>query len=165
MHSEGSRGLDPRHKPAFRIFRLTMALLFAVSLALVILPAPAVRAQEFNPGGSLPEAGKRINQVMYPTFGYPAIRPRGSELTIEWDWRKSVEGNGRPALGEIDEPGDWEVWVTTSVAANAQNYNGAVTGDAENPPAEWYRYGGPPTAPTRTRCIPWSTPAPWRSPA
>jgi len=143
MHSEGSRGINPRRKPVFRLFSLIVAFLFAVSLVLVILPAPAARAQEFYPEGSLPEAGKKINQLIYPTFGYPAIQPRGGELTIEWDWRKSVVGNSRPALGEIDDPEDWEVWVTTSVAANVQNYNGAVAGDAENPPADWYEYNGP----------------------
>ena len=90
MHSEGSRGTTPCQKPVFRLLSLFVAFLFALSLVLVILPAPAARAQEFDPGGSLPEAGKKINQLIYPTFGYPAIQPRGSELTIEWDWERST---------------------------------------------------------------------------
>ncbi|MBC7246411.1 MAG: metallophosphoesterase [Actinobacteria bacterium] len=97
----------------------------------------------FHPEGSLPEVAKRINQLIYPTFGCPAILPRGEELVIEWDWRKSVAANPRPELAQVDRPQDWEVWITTSVAANVRNYDGSVPGEAENPPEAWYRYGGP----------------------
>ncbi len=124
-----------------------LVFLLAFSLLTVLLPAPASEASspapEFNLAGSLPEIAKRINQLIYPTFGYPSIRPRGSELVIEWDWRRSDPSAPRPPLGEIDRPEDWEVWITTSVAANVQNYEGSVPGTAEDPPAAWYRYGGP----------------------
>jgi len=110
---------------------------------LPVLPGAAARAQESNPAGSLPEAGKKINQLIYPTLGYPAICIRGGELTIEWDWRKSAAEGARPALDQVDEAADWEVWATTSVAANVQNYDSAVPGTSEDPPASWYSYGGP----------------------
>jgi predicted phosphodiesterase len=121
-----------------------LACILALSLgALPALPGGTARAQDFNPAGSLPEMGKRINQLIYPAFGYPAIQARDSELTIEWDWRKSIAGSARPSLDQVDGASDWEVWVTTSVAANVQNYDSSVAGTSEDPPASWYRYGGP----------------------
>ena len=121
---------------------LCVAVLISGGLGFVAAPAPA-QAQGLNPSGSLPEIAKRINELIYPTFGFPAIRTRGSRLTIEWDWRKSDAAAPRPELERLDKPGDWEVWVTTSLAANRQSYNGSVPGDAQNPPAAWYRHDGP----------------------
>jgi 3',5'-cyclic AMP phosphodiesterase CpdA len=130
--------------PKYTILLLTFTLALCLAMGAVpVFPAVEARAQAFYPGGSLPQVAKRINQLIYPTFGNPSIRPRGSELVIEWDWRLSVAGSTRPELQDVDEASDWEVWVTTSLAANRQNYNGSVTGSAENPPLEWYRYDGP----------------------
>ncbi len=146
MRSRGRAG----SRPAATSNPSTTRLLFTVACILALLlgglPAPsatAAHAQGSNPAGSLPEVGKRINQLIYPTFGNPAIRTRGSELTIEWDWRKSVPGASRPSIGQVDGAADWQVWVTTAVAANVQNYDSSVPGTPENPPASWYRYGGP----------------------
>lgn len=125
---------------SFMVFSLTLALVGGCMSA----PGAAGNTEtSFHVEGSLPEVAKRINQLIYPTFGFPAILPRGAELVIEWDWRKSVAENPRPELAQVDRPQDWEVWITTSVAANVQNYDGAAPGDAEDPPASWYRYGGP----------------------
>ncbi len=125
---------------------LSITVICTVVLVMGGLPAlstSVAQAQSFYPAGSLPEVGKRINQLIYPTFGYPAIQARGSELTIEWDWRKSVAGNARPDLSQVDGAADWQVWVTTSIAANVQGYSSSTPGIPENPPASWYRYGGP----------------------
>ena len=146
MRSWGRAG----SRPAAKSNRSMTRLLFTVACALVLLlgglPAlstAVAQAQGFNSAGSLPEAGKRINQLIYPTFGNPAIQTRGTELTLEWDWRKSAMEASRPSLGQVDGTADWQVWVTTSVAANVQNYDSSVPGTSEDPPASWYRYGGP----------------------
>ncbi len=130
--------------------RASAAILFSLALVLggMAAWAPATsraqgQAPVLDPAGSLPEVAKRINQLIYPTLGYPAILARGSELTIEWDWRKSVASASRPDLSQVEEPGDWEVWLTTSVAANVQNYSSSEAGTADDPPASWYRYNGP----------------------
>ena len=128
------------------IFSLFVTILFVLSMVLGTLPlaaAEAAQAQELYPEGSLPEAGKKVNQLIYPTFGYPAIKVRGSELVIEWDWRKSLAGAARPSLDQVDDPCDWEVWATTSIAANVSNYDGSVPGTADDPPAQWYSNNGP----------------------
>ncbi|NPV58708.1 MAG: hypothetical protein HPY75_03470 [Actinobacteria bacterium] len=141
-----------RHRTGSRASAAKALAILVTSLALILgglaaaAPAPSRalgQAQGFNPAGSLPEVAKRINQLIYPTLGYPAIRERGSDLVIEWDWRKSVAGSPRPELSQVDDPADWEVWLTTSVAANVQNYSSAEPGTAEDPPASWYRYEGP----------------------
>jgi 3',5'-cyclic AMP phosphodiesterase CpdA len=138
-----------RYHAAPRVF---IAVLFSLALTLgglsAIVSAPSraqaqEQAQGFNPSGSLPEVAKRINELIYPAFGFPAIQERGSELTVEWDWRKSAPGAPRPALEHVDDPAGWEVWVTTSIAANVQNYDSSAPGTPEDPPASWYRYGGP----------------------
>jgi len=135
--------------PMAKAFRL----LVPVFLALVLVTGSAgssctggvpAAAGTFNPAGSLPEIAKRINQLIYPTFGFPAIVPRGARLVIEWDWRKGIPGAPRPDFESVSRPEDWRVWVTTSVAANAQNYDGTVPGSPDDPPPEWYRLGGPP---------------------
>lgn len=125
---------------------LSITVICTVVLVMGGLPAlstSVAQAQGLSPTGSLPEVGKKINQLIHPTFGYPAIQTRGSELTIEWDWRKSIAGAARPSLDQVDGAADWQVWVTTSVAANVQNYDSSIPGTSENPPASWYRYGGP----------------------
>ena len=150
MRSTTSSVRSGRSCKTARTTRTTPRLLFTLICTLVLLlgglPAASIslaEAQGLNPAGSLPEIGKRINQLIYPTFGFPAIQIRDSELTIEWDWRKSVPGAARPALDQVDEASDWQVWATTSVAANVQSYDSSVAGTPENPPASWYRYGGP----------------------
>ncbi len=117
--------------------------LFLVLGGLPAMSASLAQAQALTAAGSLPEVGKRINQLIYPTFGNPSIVARGGELTIEWDWRKGALETARPALAQVDGAADWEVWATTSLAANVQNYDSAVPGTSEDPPASWYRYGGP----------------------
>ncbi|MBN2026518.1 MAG: metallophosphoesterase [Actinobacteria bacterium] len=146
MRSRGRAGRGP----AALSFRSMVEYLFVLACVLALLlgalpalPGAAARAQESNPAGSLPEVGKKINQLIYPTLGYPAISMRGSELTIEWDWRKSAPEAARPALEQVDGAADWEVWVTTSVAANVQDYDSTEPGTSEDPPASWYSYGGP----------------------
>ena len=146
MHSWWRAGSTPAGATAFFISNLFVIFLFATALVLGALPlmvTPAARAQGLDPGGSLPEVGKRINQLIYPTFGYPAIQTRGSEVVIEWDWRKSAVEAAHPDLAQVDDPADWEVWATTSVAANVSNYDGSIAGTAEDPPADWYRHNGP----------------------
>lgn len=133
---------------AVRGWVLVLSLLMIMVLSATAFPACGLGAssstkEEFYPQGSLPEVAKRINQLIYPTLGYPAILSRGSSLVIEWDWRKSISGSPRPDIADIDRPQDWEVWITTSIAANVQNYEGSVPGSPEDPPAEWYRFGGP----------------------
>ncbi len=140
------RSADPA-APVWRALAVTVLSLALATGGLALwAPAPS-RAQGqalgFNPAGSLPEVAKRINQLIYPTLGFPAIATRGSELTIEWDWRKSVAGAPRPELAQVEDPAGWEVWVTTSVAANVQNYRSGEPGTADDPPASWYRYNGP----------------------
>ncbi len=83
-------------------------------------------AQEFYSSGSLPEIAKKVNQLIYPTFGNPVIVRRGDIFTIEWDWRLS-DGTIPLSALPISDPGDWEVSLITSVAANVQSYNGYGT--------------------------------------
>ncbi|MEW6555440.1 MAG: metallophosphoesterase [Actinomycetota bacterium] len=118
-------------------------MLFMVLGGLPAASASLAQAQAVGAAGSLPEVGKRINQLIYPTFGNPSIVARGGELTIEWDWRKGALETARPSLAQVDGAADWEVWVTTSVAANVGNYDSSLPGTPEDPPASWYRYGGP----------------------
>lgn len=146
MRSGGRAGSRPAAKSLGSIAKALVALTCAMAIlsgGLCVLPGAAARAQGFDPAGSLPEVGKRINQLIYPTLGYPSIHVRGSEMTLEWDWRKSVPGAPRPELAQVDATSEWEVWVTTAVAANVQNYDSSVPGNPEDPPAAWYRYGGP----------------------
>ncbi len=137
-------------KPAISSSSFVSRLLFTVAciLFLVLGGLPAVsaslaQAQALTAAGSLPEVGKRINQLIYPTFGNPSIVTRGGELTVEWDWRKGALETARPAVAQVGGSADWEVWATTSLAANVQNYDSATPGTSEEPPASWYRYGGP----------------------
>ncbi|MGQ9475255.1 MAG: metallophosphoesterase family protein [Actinomycetota bacterium] len=143
-----------KSNPARNRGAATFILCAFLSVLLVMVPLTGVLAGQatgpsasavgaFNPVGSLPEVAKRINQLIYPTFGYPAIVPRGGKLVIEWDWRKGLSGAPWPDIWSVNRPEDWEVWVTTSVAANVQNYDGAVPGSPEEPPIQWYRLGGP----------------------
>ncbi len=146
MRYRGTAGRRPASGFSAFSCRCLAVLFVALSLLCGCFPAPGAGEDteaSFHPEGSLPEVAKRINQLIYPTFGYPAILPRGSEMVIEWDWRKSVAANPRPELAQVDRPQDWEVWITTSVAANVQNYDGSAPGSAENPPDAWYRHGGP----------------------
>lgn len=138
-----SRKVKAEHRSSSKatVFLCVMALMLG-GLNAAAAPEPA-GAQGFNAAGSLPEVAKRINQLIYPTLGFPAIHTRGSELTIEWDWRKSDTAAPRPELVQVDGVSDWEVWATTSLAANVQNYDGSVPGAAEDPPISWYRYAGP----------------------
>ena len=46
-------------------------MVLALMVVLMLFPSGFARAQEFVPSGSLPEVGKRINQLIYPTFGNP----------------------------------------------------------------------------------------------
>lgn len=135
-------------KPARIFFTVFAVAALSLSLMLGLAPGPGAGAQPaggrgFNPAGSLPEIAKRVNQLIYPTLGCPAIRARGGELVIEWDWRKSIAGAARPDLAQVDAPEDWKVWATTSMAANRQSYDGSVAGTPEDPPAAWYRCDGP----------------------
>ncbi len=146
MRSWGRAGSSPAGATTFFISSLFVTFLFALALVLGTLPLAAAtqaQAQGLDPGGSLPETGKKVNQLIYPTFGNPAIRERCSELVIEWDWRKSAAGAAQPSLAQVDDPCDWEVWATTSIAANVSNYDGSVPGMAEDPPAQWYGNNGP----------------------
>jgi 3',5'-cyclic AMP phosphodiesterase CpdA len=146
MRPGGRAGSRPANRSSFFISRLLFTVFCATFLVLGGLPAMSVslaQAQALSAAGSLPETAKRINQLIYPTFGNPAIQVRGSELTIEWDWRKGALETARPDLAQVDGADDWEVWATTSVAANVQNYDSSVPGTSESPPASWYRYGGP----------------------
>ncbi len=111
-----------------------VGLALLLVLALSLFPHGSVRAQEFNASGSLPEVAKKINQLVYPTFGNPSIVARGGELTIEWDWRLSDASIPLRAL-PTGGVGAWSVYLTTSVAANVQHYNGAT-----NDPNQWYNY-------------------------
>ncbi len=140
MRFRGRAGRKPAALSSGNVFRSLCVLACILALLLGTLE---VQAQDLDTAGSLPEVGKRVNQLIYPTFGYPAIQVRGTELIIEWDWRKSAAVAARPALEQVDEAADWEVWVTTSVAANVQNYDSSVAGTSDDPPASWYRYGGP----------------------
>ncbi len=145
MPTGGFSGTPHRRESFHLTFRsLLCVLLLATLLGVSSSPGgKTCRAAELNPAGSLPEVAKRINELIYPTFGFPAIVPRGSRLVIEWDWRKGVPGAPRPEMESVNRPEDWEVLVTTSVAANQQNYDGSVPGDPDDPPSEWYRLGGP----------------------
>ena len=127
-----SRGLRSRE---VRAVSALLVLVFVLSV--MGFPQRAAQAQEFIPSGSLPEVAKKINRLIYPTFGNSAITPRGGEFTIEWDWRLSdaaIPLSAVPA-GGISA---WSVYVTTSIAANVQHYNGAA-----NDPAQWYSYRNP----------------------
>lgn len=111
-----------------------LVVALVVSL-LVIVPAIGANSQEFYTKGSLPEIAKSINQIIYPTFGQPAIVPRGNPLTVEWDWRLSdgtIPLSSLPALGSR---ANWKVWITNSIAANVQHYDGS-----SNDPNQWYNY-------------------------
>ena len=136
MWGNRDRKLGERNRR--KLLSVVIIVMFTASLVVGALPAHRAEAQYFEPSGSMPEVGKKVNELVYPTFGYPAIHPRGTELTVEWDWRKSIEGNPRPPLEDVDDPGDWNVWVTTSVAANVRHYDGST--NVEN---DWYNYQNP----------------------
>ena len=121
-----------RRGPALRV--LGIALAAALVIALVAIPGIHVNGQESSVAGSLPEVAKKVNQLVFPTFGNPAIITRGDRLTIEWDWRL---GNGGISLGTLPTGGTsaWSVYLTTSIAANIQHYNGST-----NDPNQWYNY-------------------------
>ena len=109
-------------------------MVLALMVVLMLFPSGFARAQEFVTSGSLPEVAKKVNQLIYPTFGNPSIVQRGGELTIEWDWRLSNAALPAAALPG-GGPAKWNVFLTTSVAANVQHYNGAT-----NDEKQWYRY-------------------------
>jgi hypothetical protein len=113
-----------------------MVLLLALIAA--ILPQGGARAQEFYSAGSLPEIAKKINQLIYPTFGNPSIVKRGGQFTIEWDWRLSNAGIPAWALPFCGGPSSWSVTAKTSIAANVQQYNGA-----SDDMSRWYSYRNP----------------------
>ncbi len=118
---------------------VVIVIVFSTSMIVGALPSVVhADAPPFNVSGSLPDAGKKINQLIWPSFGYPAIQTRGSQMTLEWDWRKSDPAASMPDFGDVDDPGSWTVWVTTSVAANVQHYNGA-----SNDENQWYNYQNP----------------------
>jgi len=111
-----------------------LALAAAIVIALVAIPGIHASGQESSVAGSLPEVAKKVNQLVFPTFGNPAIITRGGLLTIEWDWRL---GNGGISLGALPtgRSSAWSVYLTTSIAANIQHYNGST-----NDPNQWYNY-------------------------
>jgi Calcineurin-like phosphoesterase len=115
-----------------RLISTFLVLVFCLSV--LGFPAQPALAQEFVASGSLPEVAKKINQLIYPTLGNPAITTRGGDLTIEWDWRLSDAAIPLSAL-PVGGISAWSVYLTTSVAANVQHYNGNT-----NDPAQWYRY-------------------------
>ncbi len=120
------------HGPELKALAACLAL--ALAALLMLVPSGVTRAQEFAPSGSLPEVAKKINQLIYPTLGNPAIVRRGGELVIEWDWRLSNTAIPTAALPG-GGPAKWNVYLTTSVAANVQHYNGST-----NDEKQWYRY-------------------------
>ena len=111
-----------------------VCIALTLALALAVLPCGSAGAQEFVSSGSLPEVAKKVNQLIYPTFGNPAIITRSGELTIEWDWRLSDASIPLAAL-PYGGPAKWDVYLTTSVAANVQQYDGTT-----NDEKQWYRY-------------------------
>jgi hypothetical protein len=117
-----------------KVTSLAVALAFIMSMVICALPSTVAHAQDFYPSGSLPEVGKKINQLIYPTFGDPAIVKRGGQFTIEWDWRYSLGSIPLDAL-PASAAQDWSVTATTSVAANVQHYNGF-----SSDPKDWYSY-------------------------
>ncbi len=82
--------------------------------------------RELNPNGSLPGEAKRINEIIYPTFGYPAIVTRGDEITLEFDVRKSIPGAPQPQLE------NWQVSISSTIARNKNSYH----------PDNWYNHNG-----------------------
>ena len=132
------KGLARKSKAAAaarRVTSFTVAIAFVLSMVMWALPAPLAHAQDFYPGGSLPEVGKKINQLIYPTFGNPAIARRSGQVTLEWDWRYSLGSVSLSDVPESSDADDWGVTVTTSVAANVQHYNGFSTD-----PKDWYSF-------------------------
>lgn len=86
MRSRGGADSRPADENSVSIAKalFTMACILVLLLGgLPALPEATARAQEPEAAGSLQEVGKRINELIYPTFGCPAIHTRGSELTIE----------------------------------------------------------------------------------
>ncbi len=78
---------------------VAIVLLFP-ALAVMLPPTPALAAVEID--------RDRIKQVIYPTFGYPAIIKGGEELTIEFDPRNQDWSKG------LMEMTDFEVSATTT---------------------------------------------------
>ncbi len=107
----------------------------AVLAVMLLVPLGGAGGQEFTSSGSLPEVAKKVNQLIFPTFGNPAIVRRGGELVVEWDWRLSNAAIPTAALPPKGGPASWNAYLTTSVAANVQHYNGSV-----NDEKQWYRY-------------------------
>jgi len=119
-------------KSRFRVLIVLTATVLTISVIFATSPGGRIEAQgvKYQGPGSLPESGKMINQVIYPTFGNPVVRTRGSSFIIEWDWRfgdPSPDAPVPPASGT----GDWNVYIKTSVAANVQHYEGSSTDETD----------------------------------
>ncbi len=114
---------------------MVMFIIFAF-ISTLVLSVPGIAGEtagtkELNYEGSLPDYGKRINELIYPTFGYPAIMPRGSEVTLEFDVRKSDPNAPMPELE------NWQVYIVSSIARNKSTYHPNA-----DPPYSWYTYDG-----------------------
>ena len=81
----------------------TMKRLLSVVIALALLiPALAVLLPAAPAQAAVTIDRDRIKQVIYPTFGYPAIIKGGEELTIEFDPRNQDWSKALPHISEFE---------------------------------------------------------------
>jgi len=138
MSMRGALMKKVRDKAGLKTCSVIIVAVFALSMAAGSLPISRAHADvgHWKGAGSLPEVGKMVNQIIYPTFGNPSIVTRGDTLTVEWDWRFGDATANPAAIPPQSDVDDWKVWVTTSVAANVQHYDGSPATIEK----DWYRY-------------------------
>ena len=125
-------------EPGNFVFGTRMIVMFVILafISTLVITVPGIARgtsgiSELDYEGSLPEYAKKVNELIYPTFGYPAIVSRGSEVTLEFDVRKSDPNAYQPDLE------NWQVFIRSSIARNKSTYHPNA-----NPPSSWYSYDG-----------------------
>jgi 3',5'-cyclic AMP phosphodiesterase CpdA len=149
---------DIRRRSLFsRCACAVVIMVMALGLAAAAPPARTAQAAPVPPANNIPPGWPwKINNIAYPTLGYPQMVKRGGSFTLEFDCNGRASGTGQPDVE------DWDVRLLSSNDRFPTVVDCPVTRAVRATSARWARGHLPPSAVNGEWSGPWAGKEVWQ---